>query len=222
MRPYSCVAAPWALQWCGITAAAIAQHVLQHVLPHAAQHAVCIALCTRLTYAFHRALPGSDRARELYCALQTHAEQRALQRKAIALAQSSCACAQEILLAARDEVKQLPRFAGLILLCAAADAQRTWLMRIEEPFAHLANMIAPHARLVPKAPESNFSRDPDTVRPCRVLALGTCFVSKEFCKAADCTVANSMCVTFYHCCTQTPAAMKPTSGAQCATFCAIG
>jgi hypothetical protein len=73
---------------------------------------------------------------------------------------------QQALLAAQEPVQRLAKLAGLILIAAAADAKRTLTMRLQAPFAHLGNWLAPHARLVPRLPEEYFTRDPAAVRIC--------------------------------------------------------
>ena len=80
---------------------------------------------------------------------------------------------QEIILASRPEVQALPALRGLILVAAAADAKRSLVMRLQEPFAHLANMIVPHARLVPRLPPEYFTRSEEWVRCQSGGMLGT-------------------------------------------------
>jgi hypothetical protein len=77
---------------------------------------------------------------------------------------------QTALLASMPEVKQIHNFGGIILNAAAVDAKRNLVMKIEEPFAGLANLLIPLCQLVPSLPQAKFHRDP--AQACFLLAPG--------------------------------------------------
>ena len=79
---------------------------------------------------------------------------------------------QTILALARPAVAALPRLAGAVLLGAAVDAQRTLLMRIEEPFAALANKVIPNVVMIPPRQPSDFNRDEAQARTVAPLMFG--------------------------------------------------
>ena len=61
-------------------------------------------------------------------------------------------------------MKDHPKVKGVILNAAAMDATRTVVMRIQEPLAGLANILAPNLEIVPTISPDKFCRDPEQVR----------------------------------------------------------
>jgi hypothetical protein len=70
---------------------------------------------------------------------------------------------QTVLLAATPEVKAMSMVKGLILNAAAIDANRTWLTRIQEPLAGIANLLIPLWGIVPPSDAGRYHRDPAEV-----------------------------------------------------------
>ena len=70
---------------------------------------------------------------------------------------------QTVLLAAQPEVKAMPMVKGLILNAAAIDATRSWVTRIQEPLAGLANLLIPMWGFVPPSDPTRYHREPAEV-----------------------------------------------------------
>jgi len=78
---------------------------------------------------------------------------------------------QALLLSAREGIRRLPSFGGLILNSAAAQAKLTLVMRLELPLAGIANRLCPYAQLIPRAPHEKFCKDRSQVRALHVFSV---------------------------------------------------
>jgi hypothetical protein len=66
-------------------------------------------------------------------------------------------------MAATPAVQEMPPVKGLILNAAAIDAHRTWITRMQEPLAGLANLLAPNLGIVPASDPRKYHREPEEV-----------------------------------------------------------
>ena len=65
----------------------------------------------------------------------------------------------------------MPVVKGLILNAAAIDATRTWVNRIQEPLAGLANLLIPMWGILPPSDPTRYLREPAEVRTHFICAM---------------------------------------------------